>query len=288
MDFLSKVYNKVITLFDFFNLEIVLFYFSIAIFVLLLEAFVLGWNKSSFKKIINFSSSVKTDVIFFFLDAFNIYGLITVLISFGIIHFLTRMFYEATNFNLIVTIDNPYLQFGILFFISDLKQYFSHLIFHRYNSLWKLHEFHHSASEFCVLTRYRGHFLETALKKFIDVIPFAIFGASIQSYFIIKVFVEVHQLIIHSGIQSTWGFIGKYIFVSPADHRLHHSIKRKHYEKNFGSTFIFWDRIFGTYCPSEEILAIGVDPPEYNKKGFIYDTYLGLRNFLAALGIKKR
>jgi len=232
---------------------------------------------------VEFRKSVQTDVVFFLLDAFNVFNLITVLFSFGICHVLARYIYEATHYDLILNISNPVLQFTVLFVIVDLKNYFSHFLFHKYQSLWRLHEFHHSATEFCMLTRYRGHFLEVALKRFIDVIPFAIFGASIESYFIIKAMSEIHQIALHSGYKSDWGWIGKFILVSPAAHWIHHSVDKMHYDKNFGNTFIVWDRLFRTYHPAEKKIELGVTDNAYNQRGVVKDVVIGYRNFFTSL-----
>ena len=134
------------------------------------------------------------------------------------------------------------------------------------------------------LTRHRGHFLEAALKRMIDVIPFAIFG-SIKTYFIVKVLTEIHQLLLHSSIKSDWGFIGRYIFVSPSAHRIHHSIKREHYGKNFGNTFIFWDRLFKTYQPKTMVEKLGVEKNPYNKDGVFKDIFKVVVRFFRYLKI---
>ena len=107
-----------------------------------------------------------------------------------------------------------------------------------------------------MLTRYRGHFLETAMKRVFDVIPFAIFG-SIESYLAVTVLVEMHQLALHSAFTSNWGWIGRYVLVSPAAHRIHHSAASKHFDRNMGNTFIVWDRLFGTYHPPEHEVDLG-------------------------------
>jgi len=116
----------------------------------------------------------------------------------------------------------------------------------------------------------------------IDVIPFAIFG-SVESYFIVKVITEAHQLIIHSSIKSDWGFVGKYIIVSPAAHRIHHSAKIAHYDKNFGQTFIFWDRLFKTYQPKTVVEKLGVSKNIYNKDGVIKDIFKVIIRFFRYL-----
>lgn len=282
MELYDKIYNKVLGLLDVFNLEILLYYLSITPLIILIELAIVGWEESSLKKIIGFKRSVRTDVFFFFLDAFNVYNILTVLFSFGIFHILARLLYEATNFDLVYTIDNIYLQFAVLFIASDLKNYFSHFLFHRFNTLWTLHEFHHSATEMCTITRHRGHFLETAMKRMIDVIPFAILG-SVETYLVVKILSEAHQLILHSSIKSNWGWLGRYILVSPRAHRIHHSIERKHYGKNFGNTFIFWDKMFGTYYVPTEINEFGVEGYHYNQEGTVKDIFRGLKNFFKSL-----
>ncbi len=282
MEFLDKVTAKIWGLLNVFDLNLLLYYVGIVSAMLLFEWMLVGWERSSIKRIFVFNGSVRTDFVFFLLDAFNLYNLITVALSFGVFHVLARLVYEATNFDLIYTIPGLPLQFIVLFVLNDLKNYFSHWLFHKYDALWKLHEFHHSATEFCMLTRYRGHFLETALKRMLDVIPFAIFG-SIEAYFAVKVLSEMHQLALHSAYTSNWGWIGRYILVSPAAHRIHHSVSTRHYNRNMGNTFIFWDRLFGTYHQPDAVIEIGVDENPYNRNGVVRDVVSGFQRFFAAL-----
>ena len=282
LDFIEKIKSKLIELLDVFNPEILLYYLAIAGAMLLVEMVIVGWPKSSIRRILAFRGSVKTDFAFFMLDVFNLYNLITVLLTFGAFHVMARLVYEATHFDLLFTIPGIPLQFLILFLVGDLKNYVSHWVFHRVDALWKLHEFHHSATEFCMLTRYRGHFLETAMKRVFDVIPFAIFG-SIESYFAVKVLVEMHQLALHSAFTSNWGWIGRYVIVSPAAHRIHHSAATQHYNRNMGSTFIFWDRLFGTYHDPDQVLNLGVEENPHNNRGVLNDVISAYKSFFAAL-----
>jgi hypothetical protein len=50
----------------------------------------------------------------------------------------------------------------------------------------------------------------------------------------------------------------EYIFATPSNHRVHHGAQDKYINKNFGATFIFWDRMFGTYQPEEEQAVYGI------------------------------
>jgi sterol desaturase/sphingolipid hydroxylase (fatty acid hydroxylase superfamily) len=40
----------------------------------------------------------------------------------------------------------------------------------------------------------------------------------------------------------------EWILMGPANHRLHHSAREEHRNKNFSSALVFWDRIFGTWA----------------------------------------
>jgi hypothetical protein len=53
----------------------------------------------------------------------------------------------------------------------------------------------------------------------------------------------------------------EYVFVTPSHHRVHHSRNEKYLDKNFGSTFILWDRIFGTFQAEEEQVLYGITKP---------------------------
>ncbi len=78
-----------------------------------------------------------------------------------------------------------------------------------------------------------------------------------------------------------------YLFVSPWMHQIHHSLERRHIDKNMGFIFSFWDWMFGTlYIPArDESFAIGLDSgeaPKFHGVGALY--LLPFRNVLARLG----
>ncbi|NNF01066.1 MAG: sterol desaturase family protein, partial [Bacteroidia bacterium] len=52
-----------------------------------------------------------------------------------------------------------------------------------------------------------------------------------------------------------------YIFTTPSHHRVHHATNAKYIDKNYGSTFIIWDRMFGTFQPEEEQAIYGITKP---------------------------
>ncbi len=63
----------------------------------------------------------------------------------------------------------------------------------------------------------------------------------------------------HANIKTNLGPL-KYILVTPQSHRIHHSLERKHWDKNYGFIFTIWDNVFGTqYKNYDEYPDTGVD-----------------------------
>jgi len=254
--------------------------------VFLIEMLFTGWDKCALKRVFQFEKTTRTDLTFWLLETFNFYNIIAVTISFGICYYLVGVIQKNFAINLMVKVENQLLAFALIYIISDFKNYVRHYIFHRSNTLWQLHQLHHSATDLNILARQRGHFLEAEISRFFDVIPLILLGAPVYTYFAIKVVSEAHQMLVHSSLTSGWGFLGKYIIVSPAAHRIHHSIDEKHYNKNLGSTFIFWDRLFKTYHPDVPVYEIGIPENPYNRKGYVHDIFLSMYLFYKNLVIK--
>lgn len=247
--------------------------------LLIVEVIYEGWGNSSLKKIMAFNRSTRNDLMAWTIETISLYSFFSIAFSFGICYYLVGLIQNSIDINL--NIPNSTVQFIVVFIVADLKNWISHFTFHKSNALWQLHSFHHSATQFTILTRQRGHFLESEIRRFFDVIPFVVFGAPISTYFLVIVLSEIHQMLLHSSSNSDWGFLGRYVIVSPAAHRVHHSIDPKHFNKNFGTTFIFWDIMFKTYHPKSEILTIGIPNNPFNK-GYFRDVIMCQWLFLKA------
>src|SRR5207237_1101548 len=64
---------------------------------------------------------------------------------------------------------------------------------------------------------------------------------------------------LHSPTTLNFGSFGA-VVADNRFHRIHHSLERDHFDKNFAITFSFWDRLFGTaHTPAkEEWPAVGL------------------------------
>jgi sterol desaturase/sphingolipid hydroxylase (fatty acid hydroxylase superfamily) len=79
----------------------------------------------------------------------------------------------------------------------------------------------------------------------------------------------------HSHIWLSYGPILSWIFISPAQHQIHHSMERRHVDKNFGFTLAIWDAMFGClYVPKERerfrFGVAGADPEDFSSVARIY------------------
>ena len=145
----------------------------------------------------------------------------------------------------------------------DLSYYLYHAAQHRFPILWELHKVHHSAEVMVGITKDRVHPLDDLLNRAWDgVIPGIAFGIwSVialdpveVAIFGVNVYVIRNILMMdfvrHTHYKISFGPLN-HVILCPHWHQLHHSVDPRHYDKNFGLLFSFWDRLFGTQCVPE-------------------------------------
>jgi sterol desaturase/sphingolipid hydroxylase (fatty acid hydroxylase superfamily) len=85
---------------------------------------------------------------------------------------------------------------------------------------------------------------------------YTVYGIGIATYLF---FVTGYHLR-HSHIWLSYGPVLSAIFISPAQHQIHHSKAKRHWNKNYGFIFAIWDYLFGSlYIPKEkETIEFGI------------------------------
>ena len=183
--------------------------------------------------------------------------------------------------HLINKIESPIVVFILVFAISDFKHYIWHYFMHK-RPFWELHKYHHSATEFNLITTTRGHFLEKGFLTIIDVFVFLLLGIPPEYFIFIAFGREFYAFILHADLNWSLGWFGKYILISPKAHKIHHSNDENHFGKNLGTFFNWWDHIFGTFLDTDYEIQIGVKDSSFNKKGFWNDMIIGTKEFAIA------
>ena len=160
----------------------------------------------------------------------------------------------------------------VLFLAEDFKRFIVHYAFHRIPLLWAFHKVHHSAEVLTPITLYRSHPIETLKSRTSSVFVLGavtglfvyVFPGKLSAVEILGVdalgfmFNALGANLRHSHIPFSFGKLDRWI-VSPHMHQVHHSMNKAHHDKNFGSCFAFWDRLWGTlYLPiSDERIKFG-------------------------------
>ena len=177
-----------------------------------------------------------------------------------------------------------------LFVLDDFARYWVHRLLHRVPVLWAFHKVHHSATSLNPITVFRTHPIEGVLfvirgalvhgilvAVFIfffgdQVTLITVFGASVLSC----TFNTLGANLRHSHISIGFWKPVERIFISPAQHQIHHSVAERHFDKNFGVAFAFWDLAFGTHCHSEpdEKLQFGLGGSIEQSKQNLYSVYV--------------
>jgi sterol desaturase/sphingolipid hydroxylase (fatty acid hydroxylase superfamily) len=249
------------------------------------DVLALGWEKSGLRKLVKGGDqSVWNDVWCYLLSVVRIFDVLSLVASLGLSYFLASVFLKYFQFSLSDYIQHDWLKLVIVFVLMDFVHYVQHKFMHL-RPFWELHAYHHSAEEFTLLTTARGHVLEGAIYFLFSGMFYALIGGDdlLEVIFYLSAIREGYQYLLHSDVNWHLGWVGKYILISPAAHRLHHSIREKDYNKNYGTFFVWWDKLFGTYGESVDYCTIGIDNNPYNKLGFLRGQWEGMIRFF---GIK--
>ncbi len=135
--------------------------------------------------------------------------------------------------------------------LRDFIGYWTHRWMHEVPFLWRFHACHHSSEQLDPLATVRVHPVQMLFNGVIGgVLPFAL-GFSVGSVAIVFT------------VLAYWGYFGhaniavppnsfayhvlkplRWVFVTPRFHHWHHSYHV--HDINYGVSFSFWDRLFGT------------------------------------------
>jgi sterol desaturase/sphingolipid hydroxylase (fatty acid hydroxylase superfamily) len=142
------------------------------------------------------------------------------------------------------------------YIIFDFCSYWTHRISHHIRFFWASHIPHHSGEQYNLTVSFRLSWVQYV--KIIFILPVALIGFHPVIIFLTNQIAVLFQFWVHTEyIRKLHPWI-EYIFATPSNHRVHHGSQSQYINKNFAATFIFWDRMFGTYQPEEVIVQYGV------------------------------
>ncbi len=148
----------------------------------------------------------------------------------------------------------------VLFVAWDASRYIVHRLLHSVPWLWQFHKVHHSAEVLTPFTVHRVHPVESllfgirgaAVTGVVTGVFFYLFADAAVQYELLGVnavglvFNAIGSNLRHSHVWLSYGARIERLFLSPAQHQLHHSNDPQHYNCNYGSYLSIWDRAGGS------------------------------------------
>lgn len=150
------------------------------------------------------------------------------------------------------------------YILLDFCSYWSHRISHHQRFWWATHVVHHSGENYNLTVSFRLSWVQHI--KVIFFLPVALSGFHPLVFFVANQIAVLFQFWVHTEYIKKLPQVFEYVFATPSNHRVHHGSQEKYINKNFGATFIIWDRIFGTYEPENEKVIYGLTH-KLKKKG---------------------
>jgi sterol desaturase/sphingolipid hydroxylase (fatty acid hydroxylase superfamily) len=163
----------------------------------------------------------------------------------------------------------------------DFCRYWAHRVAHEQRFWWATHVTHHNSEQYNFTVGFRLSWVQQI--KLVFFIPVALMGFHPVVFFISNQIEVLYQFWIHTELIKKLPRPIEYIFTTPSHHRVHHGTNDKYLDKNYGSTFIIWDRIFGTFQPEEEETAYGILTPvnSYNPVWLVFHEWVAIFKDLA-------
>ena len=194
----------------------------------------------------------------------------------------------------------------VLLLALDFSVFVTHYLQHKVPALWEFHKVHHSAEVLTPITVYRMHPVDTLFTASVGgLLTGALHGVFAYLYTEVPGVIAVFGLNVgvfafyllgynlrHSHVWLPYPRALSHILISPAQHQIHHSSAPRHFDKNLGFIFAFWDWMAGTlYVPRErEDLTFGLYRDEHKAYDGVATLYLlPLRRLFArTLGRERR
>jgi sterol desaturase/sphingolipid hydroxylase (fatty acid hydroxylase superfamily) len=148
--------------------------------------------------------------------------------------------------------------------LLDLWTYAWHRLNHTVPFFWRFHRLHHSDAQMDVTTANRFHLGEITFSSLLRVPVFVLVGCRLEE-------LALYELLLFACVQFHHANIGlpewldralRSVIVTPALHKVHHSVVLTEQNSNFSSLLSWWDRLAATLrlAPDLRRIVFGVNP----------------------------
>ena len=181
------------------------------------------------------------------------------LIALSIVHsFIFPKFYTLNQYipNNIASIETSQFStmqkvgYWALYLVAfDFLYYCFHRAQHTFAWMWRYHMVHHVDENISSTAFAKHHWLEDIWRYTFITAPLLILFNTSSIPYLATVIIATLAIFMHWNTPLRFGVLEKLI-ITPHYHRIHHSIQKQHYNKNFGAILQLWDYLFKTrYIP---------------------------------------
>ena len=202
--------------------------------------------------------------------SFSILTGLTDLLMRGFSFLILTFFFQFSLFKISFNETHTIIYWVSLLLLVDFMHYWLHRLGHHCRLFWAVHVNHHTATHFNFTAGFRSGILEP-FYNFIFFIPVALLGFQPVDIFFMYSICQVWAILTHTEKIKKLGWL-EYLFVTPSHHRVHHASNPKYLDKNMGTVFIIWDKLFGTFQP--ELPSSKYQPIKYGTTSDLEDDSL--------------
>ena len=178
--------------------------------------------------------------------------LVGALLSIGaaaMLNFLIVEFHVAELLQLVPPVP-PWTRIPLAVVGIDFGLYWMHRLIHT-AALWRLHRWHHVPRQMYWLAGMRTSMLQQVLY---GTLPWMLVAFNVAPGFVgvYGLFATVTNHWMHANLRFRARWLEAFL-VTPRIHHVHHSVDPRHRNRNFGSVFCIWDRMFGTFFDPDDV-----------------------------------
>ncbi len=169
-----------------------------------------------------------------------------------------------------------WVNIGISVLLLDLLIYWQHRLFHRIPLLWRLHKVHHADRHVDASTALRFHPFEMIISIGVKALAIIVLGVPAEAVILFEILLNGFAIFNHANIRLPQAIekAVRYVLVTQALHRIHHSQLMVESNSNFGFSIIWRDRLFGTYTraaskPDDQIDIGLTDYPDVKQNAWL-------------------
>jgi len=133
--------------------------------------------------------------------------------------------------------------------LLDIAIYWQHVAFHKIPWLWRLHKVHHADRDLDATTGLRFHPVEIVVSMLYKMAIVVALGAPPIAVIIFEIVLNGCAIFNHANIRISAKVerVLRLVLITPALHRIHHSVVETETNSNYGFSVSWWDRIFRSF-----------------------------------------